>query len=148
MRQVDKSLAELAFQADSGDADAQYCVGLVFLLGESVDQDFVAAYHWMARASAGGHIGAKSLAARLLQVRPGVEEQVSLPNQVLAKATSVSTTSILLTRQVFQAIQERTSTLLAKQFPRFAPRMRLKAGAKFPDFPAPQTEGFEFSEVS
>lgn len=148
MRQVDQSLAELAFQADTGDPHAQYCVGLVFLLGESVDQDLDAAYKWMARASAGGHAGAKSLAARLLQVHPTVNHAAPLPNQIPERSPSLWVEFLILTREAFEAIQKRASTLGAKQLSRFASGMQLEPGAKFPDFPPRRTEGFEFTEVS
>lgn len=63
--QVETSLGGLAFQAEGGDAGAQYRLGVLFLLGESVDQDLEAAYQWLSRAAAGQYPGALLLAEKL-----------------------------------------------------------------------------------
>jgi TPR repeat protein len=65
MMQVETSLGGLAFQAEGGDAGAQYRLGVLFLLGESVDQDLEAAYQWLSRAAAGQYPGALLLAEKL-----------------------------------------------------------------------------------
>jgi TPR repeat protein len=65
MMQVETSLGGLAFQAEGGDAGAQYRLGVLFLLGESVDQDLEAAYQWLSRAADGQYPGASLLAEKL-----------------------------------------------------------------------------------
>lgn len=150
MKQVDKSVAELAFQADSGDAEAQYCMGLIFLLGESVDQDLDAAYKWMARAASGQHAGAKSLAAKLLLTRSpiGGDEPASRPGQIIEKAASLSTAFLLSTKTAVIAALRKTLLWCERQAGRLAAKVHFEARAEFPDFPARRTEGFEFPEVS
>jgi TPR repeat protein len=44
------NLSYLAFQAEGGDPSAQYRLGILFLLGESVEQDLDAAHSWLKRA--------------------------------------------------------------------------------------------------
>jgi len=44
------NLSDLAFQAEGGDLSAQYRLGILFLLGESVEQDLDAAHSWLKRA--------------------------------------------------------------------------------------------------
>lgn len=51
MAKVRTGLSELAFEAEGGDAEAQYRLGVLFLLGESVEQDLEAAYCWLSRAA-------------------------------------------------------------------------------------------------
>lgn len=65
MKSAEMSPYELAFQAESGDAGAQFRLGLLFLLGDKVEQDLEAAHRWMAEAARAGHSGAQILADRL-----------------------------------------------------------------------------------
>ena len=50
MTKLQINLGELAFQAEGGDKSAQYRLGILFLLGESVEQDLDAAYRWLQKA--------------------------------------------------------------------------------------------------
>jgi len=54
-------LTELAYQAESGDAQAQYRLGVLFLLGERVEQDLGAARRWFHAAAANGNHGAERI---------------------------------------------------------------------------------------
>ena len=63
-----ESLTELAFQAESGDAHAQYQLGVLFLSGERVEQDLDAARRWFHAAAANGNVGAEAMQKRLLQL--------------------------------------------------------------------------------
>ncbi|MFT4113333.1 hypothetical protein [Silvibacterium sp.] len=63
MTQSPIHLAELAFHAESGDTEAQTRLGILFLLGEEVQQDLEAALRWLEQA--GGHQDAAPLAAGL-----------------------------------------------------------------------------------
>jgi TPR repeat protein len=47
-------LTELAFAAESGDVNAQYRMGVLFLLGGRVEQDLKAAHRWFQAAAANG----------------------------------------------------------------------------------------------
>jgi hypothetical protein len=59
------SPCELAFHAENGDPGAQYRLGVLFMLGEQVEQDPEAAYQWLTRAAAAQHSGAQSLVEKL-----------------------------------------------------------------------------------
>ncbi|HEY1576585.1 MAG TPA: hypothetical protein VGF82_05870 [Terracidiphilus sp.] len=65
MVQAEIDLGNLAFQAEGGDAGAQYRLGVLFLLGDSVEQDLEAANRWLTRAAARQYPGALSLAEKL-----------------------------------------------------------------------------------
>ena len=69
MTQHGTSPCDLAFQAEGGDPEAQYQLGVLFLLGDQVEQDPDAAYRWLARAASLQHAGAQSLAGKVAQWR-------------------------------------------------------------------------------
>jgi TPR repeat protein len=69
MMQHGTSPCDLAFQAEGGDPEAQYQLGVLFLLGDQVEQDPDAAYRWLARAASLQHAGAQSLADKVAQWR-------------------------------------------------------------------------------
>jgi TPR repeat protein len=48
-------LTELAYQAESGDAQAQYRMGVLFLVGERVEQDLGAAGRWFHASALNGN---------------------------------------------------------------------------------------------
>jgi TPR repeat protein len=48
-------LTELAYRAESGDAQAQYRLGILFLVGERVEQDLGAAGRWFHASAANGN---------------------------------------------------------------------------------------------
>jgi TPR repeat protein len=66
------SPCDLAFQAEGGDPEAQYQLGVLFLLGDQVEQDPDAAYRWLAKAASSQHRGAQSLAAKVAPWRASV----------------------------------------------------------------------------
>jgi len=134
MRQVDQSLAELAFQADSGDAEAQYRMGLIFLLGESVEQDADAALKWIARAASGQHSEAKSLAAKLVLRESSAcrDTPASLPGQGIERAKSFFNQILLWARAVVLETQKKTLLLWERRTKRITAGMHFKAGADFP----------------
>jgi TPR repeat protein len=68
MKTPELSPNELAFRAESGDAGAQFQLGMLFLLGEGVEQDLGAAYRWFARAAEANHPGARILVQRLAAI--------------------------------------------------------------------------------
>ena len=59
------SPCDLAFQAEGGAPEAQYQLGVLFLLGDQVEQDPDAAYRWLAKAASLQHAGAQSLASKV-----------------------------------------------------------------------------------
>lgn len=77
MTKLQINLGELAFQAEGGDKSAQYRLGVLFLLGESVEQDPDAACRWLEKAGQynGAHLLVEQLvryqAARMPEKQPG-----------------------------------------------------------------------------
>jgi TPR repeat protein len=69
MKQAEPNLGDLAFHAASGNAEAQYSLGVRFLLGESVEQDLEAAYQWLTRAAVADYQDAQALAEELARHR-------------------------------------------------------------------------------
>lgn len=69
MRQNGISQCDLVFTAEAGDPEAQYQVGVLFLLGDHVEQDSEAAYRWLAASAAAQHAGAQSLVGYVAQWR-------------------------------------------------------------------------------
>lgn len=65
MPPIKTSLGDLAFQAEKGNAAAQYCLGVLFLLGDSFEQNPEAAYKWLAKAAAAQFPDAQLLVDRL-----------------------------------------------------------------------------------
>ena len=57
--QEDPSVAEIRWQADHGDAEAQYRMGLLYANGQDVKQNYVWARGWFELAAAQGHPGAQ-----------------------------------------------------------------------------------------
>ncbi len=53
------ALKEFRALAEQGDADAQYTLGLMYELGQGVQQDYVQAYLWFNLAAAQGDEGAR-----------------------------------------------------------------------------------------
>jgi TPR repeat protein len=66
------SPCDLAFQAEGGAPEAQYQLGVLFLLGDQVEQDPDAAYRWLAKAASAQHAGAQSLAGKVAPWRASV----------------------------------------------------------------------------
>jgi hypothetical protein len=88
MMQAETDLGGLAFEAEGGDAGAQYRLGLLFLLGDLVEQDLEAANRWLTRAAVRQYPGAVSLAeklATLSQLEAGREKK-SIRFPALARA--------------------------------------------------------------
>jgi TPR repeat protein len=65
MTPVQASLNDLVLRAECGDPEAQYSMGVHCLLGEVLQQDLEASYHWLARAACGEHPAAQSLVGKL-----------------------------------------------------------------------------------
>jgi hypothetical protein len=62
-------LTELAFAAESGDANAQYRLGVLFLSGARVEQDVNAAQRWFQAAAANGSGAAEAMREATSEVR-------------------------------------------------------------------------------
>jgi len=65
MQMWEQLLEEQIEQANNGDAEAQYGVGIKYLKGQGVKQDSKEALRWLERAAASGHEGATDKLARL-----------------------------------------------------------------------------------
>lgn len=90
---METNFGDLAFQAEGGSAEAQYRMGIWFLLGEPVEQDLEASFQWLAKAAAGDHPDAQSLVKELARCRPMMPQEdksswSQLSGPRLAKAAS------------------------------------------------------------
>lgn len=65
MQMWEQLLEEQLEQANDGDADAQYGVGIKYLKGQGVKQDRKEALHWLEQAATSGHEGAQDKLQRL-----------------------------------------------------------------------------------
>jgi TPR repeat protein len=65
MTQVQTSLDDLTLRAEGGEPEAQYSLGVLFLLGEVMEQDLDASYQWLAKAACGQHPDAQLLVEKL-----------------------------------------------------------------------------------
>ena len=150
MKQTETSLGELAFQAEAGDPCAQYRIAVLFLLGESVEQDLKAAYLWMERAASGQHHGAQMLIESLASCRTLSK---STPNDTrspmhLERVTRVlGATTISTLRKVQSAVQWTTIRLSQSFVRKPGTRMPSRRHGKATDFPAHHSDGFEIPEV-
>ncbi len=57
--------ARLIAEAEAGDMDAQYAVGLIYAEGRGVEQDAVQSYFWLTRALSQGDADAQILRCRV-----------------------------------------------------------------------------------
>ena len=66
--------------ASAGVSEAQFRLGLIYLLGTGSEQDLVQAYTWFANALSQGHLPAGDMIAQLLKVMPpeGLEQAQEL----------------------------------------------------------------------
>ena len=65
MQMWEQLLEEQLEQANEGDADAQYGVGIKYLKGQGVKQDRKEAIHWLKQAATSGHEGAQDKLQRM-----------------------------------------------------------------------------------
>ena len=65
MQMWEQLLKEQLEQANEGDADAQYGVGIKYLKGQGVKRDRKEAIHWLERAATSGHEGANDKLLRM-----------------------------------------------------------------------------------
>jgi TPR repeat protein len=86
MVQAETDLGNLAFQAEGGDAGAQYRLGVLFLLGDSVEQDLEAGSRWLTRAAARQYPGARALAEKLAAWSQLESEREKKSIRILARA--------------------------------------------------------------
>ena len=84
-------LTELAFQAESGDAQAQYRMGVLFLLGERVQQDLGAAARWFRTSAGSGNSAAEDVARVLpdLPASPSAVRKSALSSRFLVPALTL-----------------------------------------------------------
>ncbi len=148
MKQTEINLGELAFQAEGGDPDAQYRMGVLFVLGESVEQDLNAAYRWIAKAAASQHSGARALLEKLTLFRnQPVRNEVRSPFSIFmerVRSVRFGSSFALLTipiQRTWLRLQEVPVWSLATRF-----RSRLHADAA--DFPNRHSETFRIPEAS
>jgi hypothetical protein len=142
------NLGELAFQAEGGDKSAQYRLGILFLLGESVEQDLDAAYRWLAKA--GPYNGAHLLVERLARYQEArmTEKQSDRPVSI---GNLWRWAAVVIGRAGANIV--RTSNVLARSFLALNPwkriaRVRFQGASGASDFAAAQTVDSRFPEAS
>jgi uncharacterized protein len=72
--------------AESGDAEAQYELGLMYTYGGDVPKDYAEAAEWFAKASASKHIGATRELGVLYLLGEGVDADMSKAYSLLSEA--------------------------------------------------------------
>lgn len=150
MKQTETSLGELAFQAEAGDPCAQYRIAVLFLLGESVEQDLNAAYLWMGRAASGQHHGAQMLIESLascctLSKSTKNADQLPMHRERLTRVLATTTVSSL--RKVQSAGQWAIIRLRETLARTPGTRMPFRRRGETIDSPAHHSEGFEITEA-
>ena len=148
MTKLQINLGELAFQAEGGDKSAQYRLGILFLLGESVEQDLDAAYRWLAKA--GQYNGAHLLVERLARYQEArmTEKQSDRPVSI---GNLWRWAAVVIGRAGANIV--RTSNVLARSFLALNPRnriarVRFRGASGASDFAAAQTADSRFPETS
>lgn len=162
--QVEASLGGLAFQAEGGDAGAQYRLGVLFLLGESVDQDPEAAYQWLSRAAAGQYPGASLLleklaARRRSELEPELEpgkKSIRFPAETrswfhppLTAASTVYRTaagSIAALTMRLSFLRTWKGVMLKASVANLIARVRFQFRPQPMELPARRREGFQFRD--
>ena len=158
--QVETSLGGLAFQAEGGDAGAQYRLGVLFLLGESVDQDLEAAYQWLSRAADGQYPGAsllaEKLAARLRSELEPKKRPIRFPTETRSWFQSAFAAAATLGRNATRSIAALTMRLsflriwkyrmLRTSVSNLIARARFQFRTQPLDLPGRRREGFQFRD--
>ena len=117
--QMECSPYELALQAEAGDVSAQYRLGVLFLMGESVEQDTEAAFRWLMRAASGKQEAAHRLAAKLAPLVDMAESEQShgAKSRILLIASKLSLSGRSVVQRLnagFQSHHEVRSNLLSQ----------------------------------
>jgi S1-C subfamily serine protease len=68
--------------AEQGDADAEFCLGMMYGAGEGVPQDFVEYYKWVNLAAAQGNTDAKKVRNRIVKSDLLTTEQIAEAQQL------------------------------------------------------------------
>jgi TPR repeat protein len=151
--QAEAALGDLAFQAEGGDAGAQYRLGVLFLLGESVEQDLQAAHRWLTRAAERQYPGALSLTEKLANWSQLESERAkrSIPFTAFARARvrSSSSTALRFCRDAVQSIRVSFQRVLSRrgwklQAQNLVARVRFRSKAS--ELPTRRREGFQFRD--
>jgi TPR repeat protein len=153
--QAESTLGELAFHAEGGDAGAQYRLGVLFLLGQSVEQDLEAAHRWLTRAAANQYPGAFALTEKLAVWRrleaERQERSLSFPVRARDWMMSVFVSALRLYREEIQSssmwlLQAWTDRAWKSQAKNLVSKVRFQFQAEAPEFPARRREGFQFRD--
>jgi TPR repeat protein len=81
-----QTLQDVTEAAQSGQADAQYALGLRYFQGDEVSEDYAQSAQWFARASTQGHAAAQNHLGRYYFAGLGVEKDSALGLQLLESA--------------------------------------------------------------
>jgi TPR repeat protein len=150
MKQTETTLGELAFQAEAGDPCAQYRIAVLFLLGETVEQDLNAAYLWMARAASGQHHGAQMLLENLASYRSlskSIKNVERLPIQPERAIRILADTTVSSLRRVQSGVQWTIIRLNDRLARRSVSGRPSRPRGEAIDFPAHHSDGFEIPEA-
>jgi uncharacterized protein len=129
-------IAELAYHAESGDCDAQYRLGVLFLSGQRAEQDLAAARRWFQAAASSGHVGAKALGEMISQVgRSSSARQIRRPMWLAAiPVLAVAGLSMYAGYEASKRVQTSPSTIAQGRAPSELSSLAPKAAA--PGIPA------------
>jgi hypothetical protein len=153
MMQAETTLADLAFQAEGGDAGAQYRLGVLFLLGESVEQDLQGAHRWLTRAAERQYPGALALTEKLAHCGQLESERAKRSNRFAglarARVRSGSTAALRFCRDSVQSIRVSFERVLSRrvwklQAQNLVARVRFRSKAS--ELPTRRREGFQFRD--
>jgi TPR repeat protein len=151
--QAEHTLSDLAFRAEGGDVSAQYRLGVLFLLGEVVEQDLHAAHRWLIRAADQQYPGALLLAEKLanwsqLKSKPAKR---SIPPATLIRERMESgfTTALRFyhgfIKSIYASILRAIRGLIWKiETQNVAAKIRFRSEAA--EIPARRREGFQFRD--
>jgi len=150
MKQTETTLGELAFQAEAGDPCAQYRIAVLFLLGESVEQDLNAAYLWMGRAASGQHHGAQMLIESLGSCRTpskSTRKPDRLPTHPERVTRILAATMVSSLRKAQSAVEWTIIRLSESLVRKPGTRMPSRRRGEAIEFLAHHSDGFEIPEA-
>lgn len=75
------SLSKMKIDANAGDVDAQYNLGMAYIEGEDILQNYRVAYYWLLKAAAAEHHEAEYEVGELYKEGDGVEQSYRLASE-------------------------------------------------------------------
>ena len=78
--EVSGSIADLMSKAEQGDADAQFNLGFMYLMGEAIPQDYKEAFRWYRASAVQGKSSAQGSLGAMFRVCLGLPKDFLLAN--------------------------------------------------------------------